>query len=168
MTDTFFRWIESSDLSTWVRSAPTVFAFPTVLVFHALGMGLAVGVPVVLALRSLGVSENLAPRALAGFLPVFVFGFILAVGSGLLLVIAYPTKALTNPVFYVKMAALLLGAAATLGALRTFSRTQGLHMPPIGRLQACGAALLMAMTITAGRYLAYTYSRLTVDFDRLF
>ena len=37
------------------------------------------------------------------FLPVLWAGFWLNAASGLLLLIGYPTKALTNPVFYLKL-----------------------------------------------------------------
>ncbi|GEM_PF-6537502 len=41
--DEVFRWIETSDLSFWIRSSPTVFAFPAILVLHTMGMALFVG-----------------------------------------------------------------------------------------------------------------------------
>ena len=43
------------------------------------------------------------------FLPVMWFGFWLNFVSGVALLIGYPTKALTNPVFYLKLALIALG-----------------------------------------------------------
>ena len=42
------------------------------------------------------------------FLPVMWFGFWLNAISGVALLIAYPTKALTNPVFYLKLVLIAL------------------------------------------------------------
>ena len=36
----FLIWLETSALSVWVRESPSVFAFPTILSFHTLGMGI--------------------------------------------------------------------------------------------------------------------------------
>jgi hypothetical protein len=40
---------------------------------------------------------------MARFLPLLWLAFAINVISGILLLIAYPTKALTNPLFYVKL-----------------------------------------------------------------
>ena len=50
----FFLWLEATAPSVWVRESTSVFAFPAILSAHAIGMGLAVGVNAVLALRLLG------------------------------------------------------------------------------------------------------------------
>ena len=38
----FFHWLEQTSLSIWVREAPTVWAYPSVLLFHTIGMALCV------------------------------------------------------------------------------------------------------------------------------
>ena len=63
----------------------------------------AVGVNAAMALRLLGVAPGVPPRELKRFVPFMWFGFWLNTISGLLLLLAYPTKALTNPVFYLKI-----------------------------------------------------------------
>ncbi len=84
------------------------------------------------------------------------------------LLLAYPTKALTNPVFYLKL--VLIGVA--LAILRTMLRR--IRMDPqmalpgdrptvAVRVLAVLSLVVWATTITAGRLLAYTCSRLTVD-----
>ena len=56
--DSVFVWVESSTFSIWTRESTSVFAFPTFLAVHAIGMALVAGMgahmPSVGAARSLG------------------------------------------------------------------------------------------------------------------
>jgi hypothetical protein len=93
-------------------------------------------------------------------------GFWVNAFSGVLLLIAYPTKALTNPVFYLKLA--LIGVGITLAyAIRRHMQAgeAGAGVAVSRRLRALAAVSLLTwvLTITAGRLLAYTCTRLTVD-----
>jgi hypothetical protein len=137
------------------------------LVFHAVGMGLAVGVNLALNLRILGVARSVPVAEIRRFMPVLWFGFWLNTASGVALLIGYPTKALTNPVFYLKLGLI----AAALVILRRVSRqifgeARPGGDPAQGRLKALAALSLVCWfgAVVAGRLLAYTYSRLTVDF----
>ena len=49
--DPFLIWLESTALSQWVVSSPSLLAFPGILSLHALGMGFAVGICLALDLR---------------------------------------------------------------------------------------------------------------------
>ena len=97
---------------------------------------------------------------------VMWFGFWLNAASGILLLLAYPTKALTNPVFYLKLTLIVVA----MGLFVVIRRRLLDQRPPAderaGRaMQFYGAAALVcwAGAITAGRLLAYTYSRLTAS-----
>lgn len=80
---------------------------------------------------------------------------------GLALLAAYPAKALTNWVFFAKLAMIML-ALWVLQRIKSeidvandaVERTVGRR----ARLLACGSLLLWAGTILAGRLLAYTHS----------
>ncbi len=93
----FFVWLEATTLSVWVRES--MIGFPLSLVMHALGMAFLVGVHFLLDLRILGVAGNVPLAPLQRFFPLMWFSFFLALFSGLLLLLAYPAKGLTNPVF---------------------------------------------------------------------
>src|SRR4051812_21628388 len=97
-----------------MRESPSFFAFPLMLSLHAIGMGLAAGVNCMLALRLLGAASAIDVSDFEPFFPVMWFGFWMNALSGVALLIAYPTKALTNPIFYLKIA--LIAAAVTLSA----------------------------------------------------
>lgn len=159
--DPLFIWLESTAFSVWLVESPSLFAFPGVLAVHTIGLALLAGLNGAIDLRLLGAAPGVEPAALTRLLPVMRVGFWLNVTSGVALVLAYPTKALTNPVFYLKL--LLIGVALFVlrAVMRRLARGES-DTPPLRRL-AAASLLLWAAAITAGRLLAYTCSRLTVD-----
>ena len=166
--DPFLAWVESTALSEWVIGSPSMFAFPGILALHAIGMAFAVGISVVLDLRILGVARGIPLVEIRRFIPILWLGFWLNAVSGILLLIGYPTKALTNPVFYLKL--LLIGVAMVLlvrigrMAFDELAPAGGLDPGSSRRMRRLAIASLVCWTcaITAGRLLAYTYTRLTV------
>jgi hypothetical protein len=158
----YFAAFEQTALSDWVRSSPSyVFGFPGILVLHALGMGFLAGGNIVIDLRLLGLASQAPVRTLRSFLPVLWAALAVNAFSGVLLLIGYPTKALTNPLFYFKM----LCIAAAVALLDYFRRTvlRSGADSPTGRIKLL-AALSLALwitVITAGRLLAYTHTWLT-------
>lgn len=167
----FFLWLESTALSTWVRESTSVWAFPAILSAHAIGMGLAVGVNAAMALRLLGFAPRVPPRELCRFAPVMWIGVWLNTASGLLLLLGYPTKALTNPVFYMKLSLIAIGMWLYLLMIRHLSAagtTGSAHLADLADLKVhttsrvLGAASLAcwAGAVTTGRLLAYTAHRI--------
>lgn len=158
----FFLWLEATRLSVWVRESTSVLAFPAILSVHAIGMGLAVGVNAAIALRLLGVASGVPPSELKRFAPVMWIGFWLNLASGLLLLIGYPTKALTNPVFYLKLS--LIGLAMWLYLVMTRrlldGRLAGGASFRAPRLLGAASLVCWAGAITSGRLLAYTADRI--------
>ena len=164
--DPFLAWVESTALSQWVVGSPSIFAFPGILVIHAIGMGFAVGISAAMDLRILGVAPGVPLAEMRRLLPILWVGFWLNAVSGLLLLVGYPTKALTNPVFYLKL--ILIAVAMTL--VIRISRSAADHsnaaneIPTHLRRLAVISLVCWAGAITAGRLLAYTYSRLSQTF----
>jgi hypothetical protein len=163
MLDPWLRWIESSAFSIWVNESPSLLAFPGILAAHTVGLGLLAGLNAALDLRLLGAARGIPAHAFTRFLPVMWIGLWINVLSGIALLIAYPTKALTNPVFYLKLA--LIAVALTI--LREILRHTAIaDAGPRGvkmKFLAVASLITWAATITAGRLLAYTCNRLTVD-----
>jgi hypothetical protein len=165
--DPFLRWIESTPLSVWTRESTSVLAFPAILSAHAIGMALAAGVNAAIALHLLGVGAGIPTRELRRFVGVLWIGFWMNAASGVLLLVAYPTKALTNPVFYVKLLLIATGIGIFVVINRRLFRDS---MPGDdwvarpGRFLAVASLVCWAGAITAGRLLAYTHRRLLVDF----
>jgi len=121
---------------------------------------------VALDVRVLGVAEGVRPRTLMRYDLVMWAGFWINAVSGVLLLIAYPTKALTNPLFYAKLGLIVVGlvlARALRARLPDDSGAGPWLLSPSARRLAIASLACWAASITAGRLLAYTYSRLTVD-----
>jgi len=157
----FFNTIEQSGLSTWLRESESIFSFYFILVCHTLGLALLVGVNSAVDLLLLGVASDIPLKPLKRFFPVMWLGFYVNAISGVFLVIAYPTKAFTNPVFYIKLTLIGL-AVATLWAIqnRVFgdASLSEAAMVAKGRTMAKLSLALWFGAITAGRLLAYTYT----------
>ena len=112
-------------------------------------------------LRLLGVMGRDQPlqRTTERFLPAVGWGVLALAVTGLLLMIAEPKRAILNPYFQIKMAALAavlcltwaLGAAVARHPERwTMPQRRGLS-----RLTAAVSLALWALIITAGRWIAY-------------
>ena len=160
---TLFAWIERTPIALWVRES--LWGFPISLILHAWAMALLVGISLVLALGALGVAPRLLLPLAEKSKPFIWAAFLVSLISGVLLLSAYPAKALTNEVFYLKLG--FIGVAMTL-ALSMVNACKGLPpqrepaLPAKLRLRAVGILLAWFGTIAAGRLLAYTYSILTV------
>ena len=159
-----FKAIEETGLSIWIRESSSVFSFWFILSMHAIGMGLLVGASVLIGLRILGFAPDLPLAPLKRFYRFIWVGFWIQVASGILLLIAYPTKSLTNPLFYVKLT--LIGfAIASMQMLRNRvfadSSLSEAAMMAKGRVAAICSLIFWVGAVTAGRLLAYTYTVLT-------
>jgi hypothetical protein len=165
MFDPFFAWVESSAFSLWLVQSESIFAFPFVLALHTIGLGLVAGLNVAFDLRILGVAPQVPVVEFRRFLPLMWFGFWLNAASGVALLIGYPTKALTNPVFYLKLG-LIAAALIILRALRSHilasDAPPAIVMPRRVRILAAASLACWFSATAAGRLLAYTYSRLLV------
>ena len=159
----FLKSIEDSGLSTWLRGSPSLFSYWFVLSWHAIGMALLVGASVVIDLRLLGVGRDLPIAPLKRLYGFIWTGFWIQVVSGSFLLITYPTKALTNWDFYLKLT--LIGVAVAVMQMlknRVFSDSSlpDSIMMMKGKTLAVWSLILWASAVTAGRLLAYTYTYL--------
>jgi hypothetical protein len=111
--------IEETALSFWIRDSPSALGFWFIITWHALGMGLAVGASAVIGLRILGVAPELPLAPLKRLYPFIWVGFWIQVISGTLLLVAYPTKSLTNWDFYLKLLFIGLAMAAMVKLRKT-------------------------------------------------
>lgn len=146
-----------------MRESPSFFAFPLMLSLHAIGMGLAAGINSALALRLLGLAPDVPVNEMERYFPVMWAGVWVNGLSGIALLIAYPTKALTNPVFFLKLA--LVVAALTISRAIGRRVFRGATARETGRARterrlAVASLAVWASAITAGRLLAYTYTHI--------
>lgn len=118
-------------------------------------MAFVVGINIALALRLVGVAPKLSLIGFQRFLPLHWYAVILIVVSGLALLLAYPAKALTNPVFYLKLSALTIGLLLTWILQKQFRQSQ---TPNNQYVFGWTMLTCWVVTIGAGRFLAYTHS----------
>jgi hypothetical protein len=145
----FLETIERSGLSTWIRESESAYAYYFVLVVHNIGLALLVGTCGVLGARLLGFVPELPFAPLRRFFTFIWIGFWLNVVSGVFLLIAYPTKALTNPLFYVKLVLVAVGVWTLRRIERDVEVRRSLALWMLGSWLG---------VLTAGRALAYTAS----------
>jgi hypothetical protein len=153
--------VEESGFSVWIRESPSLFAYWFFLTLHALGMGMAVGASAVIDFRILGVAKDMPLTPLKGLYGIIWAGFWIQVVSGLLLLIAYPTKALMNPDFYIKLIFIGLAVAVMRTMHRRVFSDSSLTEPAMmsrGRNLAIWSLIFWVGVVTAGRFLAYTYT----------
>jgi hypothetical protein len=176
--DPLFSWIEATSFSTWLRDSPSLWVFPFVLILHTVGLAFFVGANVAWDVRVLGFSTGIPLDALRRYFLVMWAGFWINAVSGVLLLIAYPTKALTNPLFYVKLGLIGFGIFFALRIRREVHpsglRVRDSGFETVNRIDADASPLARALAavslacwiavIFAGRLLAYTCTRLMVDF----
>ena len=160
-----FAAIENLSLSIWLRESPSLWGFPFVLILHTVGLAFLVGSSVAVNVRVLGFARGVPFGPLSRYFTVMWCGFWLNAFSGVLLLLAYPTKALTNPLFYLKLG--FIAVAVTL--VRQIRGRIGLSLPAAGepdtrlRRMAWASVSCWVISIAAGRFLAYTHTRLMVD-----
>ena len=158
-------WIELSPLSVWLRESPSVFAFPTVLTLHTVGLAFLAGPSAAIALRILGVAPGLPLQPLRRLFPLMWTGFWINAATGTALLAAYPAKALTNPMFYGKLALIGLALWSLNGLVREIGGEGAGSASRRARRLAAASLTFWASAIVSGRLLAYTYSRLLTQLD---
>src|SRR5688500_15437784 len=123
-------------------------------------MGFAAGLSAAIDLRVLGVGRGIPIAEMRRLLPILWAGFWLNAASGVLLLIGYPTKALTNPVFYLKLMLIAVAMVLVKRIGRQLLTPPEATSPAAIRLrrQAMVSLACWAGAVTAGRLLAYTYS----------
>jgi hypothetical protein len=153
----FFAWLEGSAFSTWVREAPTIWAFSTILTLHTFGMGVLVGASALLDLRLLGIGRSMDVAPLESLFRIMWAGFWLNLVTGSMLFAADATSRGTQWLFFVKMLFVAVGVA-TMVLIKRRVYESGADPAAAGNAARGLAMVSLAAwvaAITAGRLLAY-------------
>ncbi len=145
--------IEGLALATWARESPSIWAYPTILTLHTVGLAIVVGVNVVVDLRLLGRAPRIPLLALRALFPIMWWGFAINLASGVLLFMADATTKAGQRVFYVKLA-LIVVALIVARSVSTHLRQQEVPTAKL-RTLALLSLILWAGAIVAGRLMAY-------------
>jgi hypothetical protein len=154
----FLSWLEHLKFSIWVLQSGSIWAYPTILTMHTIGMGIVAGVATVLNLRLLGVSPSTPIRPLEKLYPLMWSGFWINAVTGTTLMIADATTKLTNYDFYIKMVFVFAGVALIVVMRKKVFRDPNLDQGPVPdkvKRLAWLSLVCWIGAITAGRLLAY-------------
>ena len=154
MTD-ILSSLEASAFSTWVRESPSIWAYPTILTLHTLGLGVLVGTNWLVDLRVLGFARAVPLPVLSRAFPIMWAGFWVNAVSGLLLFVAVPNKATT--LFMWKLAIITAGVALIIALKRKlYGRGSAIDAagPGVKAIAFVSLALWIA-AIATGRWMAY-------------
>jgi hypothetical protein len=155
--------VQDGALGTWVRESS--YGLFSLLIIHTLSMGLVVGVGLATHLRVLGLMKTIPLSRMKSFYPLMIWGLISTAASGVLLLVGYPAKALTNPLFYIKLTLALVAIMLVRRlVLRLFNNPQ-YDLGPAPRWAKAYALIglvLWPAVLMAGKFIEYTYSTLLV------
>ena len=154
----FLEFLENLSFSMWVKDSPSIWAFPTVLVLHTIGMGIVAGGCTMLSLIVLGFWPSVPRKPFARIFPWLWAAFWLNAVTGTMMLIADATTKLTMLDFYLKMTLVFAGIW-----LMTRLRHEIFEDPQLDDAPVSGKARMLAWAsmacwfgaITAGRLMAY-------------
>lgn len=159
-----FNSIEQTGLSRWVRYSPSIFGFYFILLCHTIGLSLLVGGNAIIAMRILGVGRGLPLKPMKQLYNFMFVGLGINIASGLLLLTGYPTKALTDYDFYVKISFITLGVITMFKMYGSVFGDASLTEPDMiakGKTLAKFSLAFWIAAIWAGRMLSETYTYIT-------
>ena len=155
--DAFLTAVENSALSTWLRESNSIWAYPTVLTLHTIGLAFLVGANAALDLRVLGVGKAMALADLRPLVRWMWIGFWVNALSGLVLLGADATTKAAAPMFLMKLGLVAAGVVV----LKALDRQIYGSTAVPGVVTAAARSLAMAslaiwfVAIAAGRLMAY-------------
>jgi hypothetical protein len=162
MLTNLLLWLEETPPSVWVREYPSLFGFPFILFLHTLGLAMLAGISIAIDLWLLKATTFARTVRMRGLIRVMWLGFGINTASGVALLLAYPAKALTNPVFYAKLLLVVVGmyavACINREAFPSAAAVAGAPINVVTKRWAAGSLVIWAGTIATGRLLAYTHS----------
>jgi hypothetical protein len=154
--ESFFEWLQSLSVPTWIAESDSIWGFPTVLFLHSVGMGLSAGSAFIIGLRLLGVGHPLSVSSLRVLFKIFWGGFVLNLVTGSLLFAAHATMTGYVPMYYAKLALIVVGVILVF-PLQKFVQSDASDGVIPARLKALALASLAVWigVITTGRLIAY-------------
>jgi hypothetical protein len=156
----FLEAVRRSPFSEFLQTN-TDLLIPSIQAVHIIALAIVFVSAVLIDLRLLGVAggHQPLPKMTARYLPIIGWCLVILLATGLLLMIAEPTRAILNRFFQLKMAALVavclmtwsLGASAA----RNPEAWAEPDKHPKAKLIAVGSLVLWAVIIICGRWIAY-------------
>jgi hypothetical protein len=154
----FLNSFEQTGFSKWLLASNSIFAYPSFLFLHTVGMAMVAGINAAIDLRILGFASSVPLRPLERLYPIMWWGFGINLATGSCLVFADASTKLTNPDFYAKML-FVFGGIAVLVLLRNrvfrYPALDKAPLPPSAKPLAWVSLACWTGAVTCGRLLAY-------------
>jgi hypothetical protein len=149
--------VEGSGFATWVRESNSIWAYPTILTLHTVGLGLLVGANWALDLRLLGVGTSIPLAPLRPLFPAMWTGFWLNAITGVMLFTAEATTKGTTTIFVFKLGLVAVAVAVMKVTERqVYGRTHVGAVTGRAKTLAAFSVVLWMAAIATGRFMAYT------------
>ena len=157
---TFSQWLENTPGSIAIHEGP----YALIESVHVLTLCVFVGLAVMLDMRLLGVTMRRVPvsQVARRLLPWTFAGFVVMVGSGVLLFYAIPVRSYQSIFFRFKMAMLILaGLNVWVFHSGIYRRLADWDLDPVppraARVAATLSLILWASIVLSGRMIAYNW-----------
>jgi hypothetical protein len=161
----FLAWLEQTQLSLWLRESD--WGHPIVLCFHAVGMGIVVGISLMFSARVLGYAKDFPLTSFDKLFDIAWYGFAMNAVSGVLLYVGEPRRLLLTPAFFIKMILIVLAGFSVWVLTKTLHGIESLpgpdgtaHRAEVvttgAKIAAIFPIVLWIGAIIAGRLIGYT------------
>ena len=154
------QWLEQTSIGTAIRES--LWLFPVIETVHIFGIILLVGGTSILDLRLMGLTFRDEPvtKLAKRFLPWAWSGFIIQVGTGLLMFASEATKMYINTAFQIKMLMIVAaGVNAFVFHSLAYQSVGKWDKDPVAPVSARIAGLVSILfwfgIVAAGRWIAY-------------
>lgn len=157
----FFESLQNSAFTDWLLGSESIWAYPTVLTLHTIGLAVLVGASTVLQLRLLGVGASVSFTQLRMLYSLVWLAFAVNLASGLALFVTQAADRVLQPLFYIKLAsiagALWMGHEAKRSIFDRSPAAGGVAAST--RQKAVVVLGLWTTAIVSGRLMAYFSGR---------
>jgi hypothetical protein len=148
--------LESTALATWVRESNSLWAYPTVLTLHTVGLGILVGANWALDFRLLGVAPRVPLEPLRQLFPLMWLGFWINAVTGAMLFAADASTRGSTRLFVFKLGLVALAVLVVkLTDRSVFAGAGPARISGGARALAATSLVLWTAAILAGRLMAY-------------
>jgi hypothetical protein len=156
----FSLWVSDQPLSLWLQTH--FWAIPGLQSIHILAIGALFGSALMLNLRILGKvgMSRTIDQTLLRYVPWIRWAFVTLVVTGILLGVAEPVRDFINPIYWIKIALIVLAVVVNLLFLAALRRNKE-QIQATGtvssalRFGAWGTTILWCLIMAGGRWIAY-------------
>jgi len=148
--------LERTGFASWLRESGSIWAYPTVLTAHTVGLAILVGASTALDLRVLGAGSGIEVSAMEPLFPLMWWGLAINAISGAMLFCTDATTKGTTLLFMGKLASVAAAVIVMVLLRRSLFAAPRRGVITSGAQFLAVASLLLWMTaITTGRLMAY-------------